>query len=237
MKVISTMTLASTLLFALTSANAQSSLYNANQARTNNQSGMINSSTPGVNSPTTDNATNTPGSMTTSALNKNMPITITPDALQWKPAPQHLPSGAQMAILEGNPQTKGMITIRVKVPANYQLPPVYAQNIARITVLSGNINLGFGDKMNTNAGTALPAGSFVLMPANKHHYMWTTDESVVQVSGMGPFALKYVNKNDDPSNLNKNTTSSQEQTSPSGANQQNSNNATMPASQQPSPKY
>ena len=32
------------------------------------------------------------------------------------------------------------------------------------------------------------------------HYAWATGETVVQVHGMGPFKLFYVNPADDPSN-------------------------------------
>ena len=37
------------------------------------------------------------------------------------------------------------------------------------------------------------------MPADMNHYAWTTEETVVQIAGPGPFAITYVNPADDPS--------------------------------------
>ena len=41
------------------------------------------------------------------------------------------------------------------------------------------------------------------MPANAHHYGWAKGPTIVQVHGMGPFALTYVNPDDDPRNKKK----------------------------------
>lgn len=129
--------------------------------------------------------------------NKNMPVTFTPDNIQWKDA-KFFPPGAQYAMLEGNVKDKGPITVRIKIPANYQLTPVYSLSPEHITVLSGSLNLGIGDKIDTTAVTSLPAGSFVIIPARKHHYITTSEDTVVQLSGNGPMLFKYVNSKDDP---------------------------------------
>jgi len=46
---------------------------------------------------------------------------------------------------------------------------------------------------------AMPAGSFVSMPAKMHHFAFSTKESIVEVSAMGPFQIDYVDPKDDPS--------------------------------------
>jgi hypothetical protein len=130
---------------------------------------------------------------------KNGLAAITPDKLQWKYAPKIVPPGAQYAMLEGKDMRgSGVITFRIKLPANYQLPPVFSQNPERITVLSGTLNIGVGDKLDTTSGTALPAGSFVVIPAHKHHYDWTSEDTVLQVTTSGPYTIKYVHAKDDP---------------------------------------
>jgi hypothetical protein len=48
-------------------------------------------------------------------------------------------------------------------------------------------------------GQSLKAGAFGEMPAGMNHYAWTTEETVVQIAGPGPFAITYVNPADDPS--------------------------------------
>ena len=35
------------------------------------------------------------------------------------------------------------------------------------------------------------------------HYAWMTGETIVQIHGMGPFQIKYVNSADDPRNAKK----------------------------------
>ena len=45
--------------------------------------------------------------------------------------------GAQIAVLEGNPAEKGPITLRLKFPANYNIPAHWHSMTERLTVLSG----------------------------------------------------------------------------------------------------
>ena len=51
---------------------------------------------------------------------------------------------------------------------------------------------------NACMGVAVTAGAFGTVPARMHHFGWTTGETEVQVHGMGPFKLVYVNPADDP---------------------------------------
>ena len=44
----------------------------------------------------------------------------------------------------------------------------------------------------------LSAGSFAVMQPNNQHFAWTKEETVVQVHGIGPWAINYVNPADDP---------------------------------------
>jgi hypothetical protein len=44
----------------------------------------------------------------------------------------------------------------------------------------------------------LKAGDFVTVPANHHHFDAARSAAIVQIYGMGPFSLTYVNPNDDP---------------------------------------
>jgi len=47
--------------------------------------------------------------------------------------------------------------------------------------------------------TELPVGGYALLPAEMRHYAMAKTEATVQVHGMGPFKLTYVNPADDPS--------------------------------------
>jgi hypothetical protein len=58
--------------------------------------------------------------------------------------------------------------------------------------------MGTGDKLDTTKTKALPPGSTAIMPAKTNHFVWTSEETVVQVHGVGPQDIIYVNPEDDP---------------------------------------
>jgi hypothetical protein len=68
-------------------------------------------------------------------------------------------------------------------------------------VLSGNFAAGMGDKLGKT--TSFPGGSFLTMPAKMAHYVVLKEETIVEIAGIGPFALTYVNPADDPSKTAK----------------------------------
>jgi hypothetical protein len=125
-------------------------------------------------------------------------LVVPVDKVQWGPAPPILPAGAQLAVLEGNPGAKGPIVMRLKLPANYVIPPHWHSMHERITVISGTFNIGNGDTVDRQTSQALAAGGFLSLPAKMHHYAWVKDPTVVQINLEGPFDLFYVNAADDP---------------------------------------
>ena len=50
------------------------------------------------------------------------------------------------------------------------------------------------------AGKEMGAGGYMVMPSGMKHYAWTPAEATIQVQGMGPFVIKYVNPADNPRN-------------------------------------
>jgi len=118
----------------------------------------------------------------------------------WGAAPAALPAGAQAIILEGDPTKAEMFTIRLKFPNNYVVPPHYHPAWEHITVISGILHLGMGDRFTMANATELRAGSFAALPTGMRHFAHTVGETIVQLHGMGPFVLTYVNRADDPRN-------------------------------------
>jgi quercetin dioxygenase-like cupin family protein len=116
---------------------------------------------------------------------------VKPGDLKWEDLPG-LP-GAKVAVLEGPIDKTNPVTFRVKLPANYEVPPHWHPSDEHVTVISGAINLGMGDKLDRKKTTALTAGGFAIMPAKAHHFAWTKSETILQVHGMGPWAINYVN--------------------------------------------
>ena len=126
-------------------------------------------------------------------------VVVTPDKVQWGPAPAVFPAGAQMAVLAGDPAKAGPFTARLKVPDGYRVMPHWHPTAENVTILSGEFRVGMGDKFDESSLTTLPAHSLAVIPAHHNHYAMAKGETEVQVSGMGPFKLNYVNPADDPS--------------------------------------
>jgi quercetin dioxygenase-like cupin family protein len=127
--------------------------------------------------------------------------TVVPaDAVKWGPAPPSLPPGAQAAALLGSPAKEGPFVLRLKFPAGFTVPPHRHSKDEFVTVISGNFGVAAGEKLDRTAAKPLPAGSFVHLPAGMAHYAWADGEAIVQINGMGPFDVKYVDPKDDPRN-------------------------------------
>ena len=122
---------------------------------------------------------------------------VTPDELKWADVPS-APTGAKVAVIEGPLSEVGPITFRLKFPADYKLPAHWHPGIEHVTVISGTFNMGAGDTLDTSKTKALSAGSVAIMQPKTHHFAWTKEETIVQVHGVGPWAITYVNPADDP---------------------------------------
>jgi mannose-6-phosphate isomerase-like protein (cupin superfamily) len=124
---------------------------------------------------------------------------VTWDDLKWQDVPS-LPPGAKVAVIEGKMNEAGPITARVKLPANYRIPPHFHATQERVTVLSGTVNIGMGDKFDAKKTTAMKPGTVLLMPPKMHHFAWTSEETIFQLNVTGPWTVTYVNAADDPRN-------------------------------------
>lgn len=129
-------------------------------------------------------------------------VVVPAEKIQWSPAPPFLPAGAQIAVLEGNPAEKGPVTLRLKFPAQYDIPAHWHSMTERVTVMSGMFHVGMGDKLDRAASQLLKPGGFVSLPANMRHFAWTSAPTVVQISLEGPFDIFYVNPADNPQKSN-----------------------------------
>ena len=126
---------------------------------------------------------------------------INPNQLKWGDAPPSLPKGAKLAVLHGDPGKEGLFVLRLKVPANSKIAPHSHPTGYTVTVLSGTPSVGVGDKVDTTGVHALKAGSFHYLPAKTNHYWVMKGPTEMQVQGTGPFAISYVNPDDDPEKM------------------------------------
>jgi len=121
-----------------------------------------------------------------------------PGDIEWKAGPDSLAPGAKVAILEGDPAAEGFFTMRVMLPDGYRVAPHWHPKTERLTIISGTLNLGTGDRFDAAATRALPAGTYSSMPPKMTHFAWTTGETVLQLSSIGPWQVIYVDPADDP---------------------------------------
>jgi hypothetical protein len=127
---------------------------------------------------------------------------VKPDAIQWMAAPPQLPKGAQVALLHGDPGKSGLYIILARMPDGYMIPAHWHKQTENVTVLSGTFNVGMGDKLDKAKTEPLGPGGFFSSAAEMRHFAWMTGETVIQVTGMGPFDITYVDPKDDPSKTN-----------------------------------
>ena len=126
-------------------------------------------------------------------------VLVGPSDVKWGPAPPSLPTGAQMAVLDGDPAVAGKpFVIRAKFPDGYRVQPHWHPADENVVVLSGTFMVGMGDKFDDKSMTVLAAGGFARMPKMMHHFASAKGETVIQVHGVGPFQVTYVNSADDP---------------------------------------
>lgn len=120
------------------------------------------------------------------AKNTINPILPNSSSLTWFDA-TNLPKGAKLAILTGNPQKNEFYVARLKLPAHFIIPAHRHLTNEYNTVISGTYYMGIGDSMDKTHGIALPPGSFITFPTGVMHYGFTKKETIIEISGIGPW--------------------------------------------------
>ena len=136
------------------------------------------------------------------AQDKNHPADeaglFSPAEMKWVDGPKSLPHGSKMAVLEGDPTQEGPFVMRLRLPDGYKIPAHTHPKTERLTVIRGTFNIVMGDNLDATKHTKMPAGSFGHWPAGMRHLVWASGETEVQLHGIGPWSINYVNPADDP---------------------------------------
>jgi quercetin dioxygenase-like cupin family protein len=83
--------------------------------------------------------------------------------------------------------------LRLKFPKGLRIAPHTHPDSREVTILSGTFATGYGENFDAAKLKVLPAGSFYTEPANIPHYIEIDEDTVLQVSGMGPSRRQFVN--------------------------------------------
>ena len=73
------------------------------------------------------------------------------DDATFGPAPPFLPPGAQLAVLSGNPMGAGAYAVRLRFPANSEIPAHSHPTDENVVVTEGSVTFGMGDKLSKTA--------------------------------------------------------------------------------------
>jgi hypothetical protein len=85
------------------------------------------------------------------------------------------------------------------MPDGYKIAPHTHPTDEHVTVLSGVFRAAMGKTWDDKALGDFAPGSYANMAATMPHYAMAKGATVVQVHGVGPFVVNYVNPADDPS--------------------------------------
>lgn len=135
--------------------------------------------------------------LTTSHADETGHTIGTVDDLDWGPIAS-LPAGAEMAVIIGNPGEEGAFTLRLRMPDGYEIPAHWHPATENITVIEGTFNVGMGDTLDRASTTALSAGAYAVMQPEMRHFAWTSGTTTIQLHGVGPWQINYVDPEDDP---------------------------------------
>ncbi len=111
-------------------------------------------------------------------------IVILPQEIHYKA----MGSGAETAVLYGDPTKAGLYVMRLRLPAGAKvLPHIHPEEVRTLTVISGTLYFGFGEKWDESKLKAYPAGTFFSEVPTTQHFVAAKDGEVIfQATGIGP---------------------------------------------------
>ena len=106
-----------------------------------------------------------------------------------------LPSGRKNIYLSGSRTKTGFFVERSIFPAGYKgMPHVHNADLY-VTVLDGSGYVVMGNTFDTSTSIKpYGPGSFFIIPADKPHYEWFTQQCTMQIEGIGPNETFYIAK-------------------------------------------
>jgi len=119
------------------------------------------------------------------------------EELKWS-QPAAYAKGAELAVVSGDPTKEGFYVVRLRVPAGFRIAPHTHPNDENVTVLSGVFHVGTGETFDASKGATVKVGGFAHVGKGMTHYAYFPEATVIQLHGMGPQGITYVNPADDP---------------------------------------
>jgi quercetin dioxygenase-like cupin family protein len=122
-------------------------------------------------------------------------VWLVPDELVW----QDLESGITFTIIQGNPRQEEFYIIRARFAPGVFSAPHFHPNDRFVTVIKGTWWAGTGNVLDKENAVRLDPGGYMMHPAGAVHYDGSKGEEViVQISGMGPAPIIFVDEAGNP---------------------------------------
>jgi quercetin dioxygenase-like cupin family protein len=118
-------------------------------------------------------------------------VALTPAEIKWTSQGAYAQPGMEQANLIGDPAKRGPYTIRLRFPKGMRIEAHSHPDSREVTIISGVFATGYGDTFDAAKLKTLPAGSFYTEPANLPHFIEIREETVLQVSGIGPSGRRF----------------------------------------------
>jgi len=110
--------------------------------------------------------------------------------LKWTP----IIKGCEIAVVDGNPDTEGQpFVVRFHCTDGAKTPPHWHPSDENLTVVKGAFLVGMGESFDESKLKPMNFGNFMVMPREMRHFGMAKGDMIVQVHGIGPFKVNWVN--------------------------------------------
>ena len=110
--------------------------------------------------------------------------------LKWTP----IMKGCDLAPVSGDPSSEGApFVVRIRCADGAKIPSHWHPTDENVTVLKGAFLVGMGETFDESKLQTMNTGNFVTVPKEMRHFGMCKGETIVQVHGMGPFKVNWVN--------------------------------------------
>ena len=118
------------------------------------------------------------------------PVPLDTGIAPWVNAPG-APGRASQKLL-GDKRLPSLFIERVRFPKGFSAPPHTHPIDGYVTILKGEFTVGFGTVVDSSTVVRVKAGGYIVLPAGVPHYEWFDEDTIEQVTGVGPFASTLV---------------------------------------------
>ena len=110
--------------------------------------------------------------------------------LKWTP----IMKGCDLAGVSGDPNAEGTpFVLRIRCVDGIKVPAHWHPTDENLTVLKGTFLVAMGEAYDETKLQPMNVGNFTTVPKEMRHFALCKGETIVQVHGMGPFKVNWVN--------------------------------------------